>query len=65
MQIPLEAEILDTGAAPVYQQITPKAFHLKQLGISDSAIARKLGVTDKTVGKAVAWSRRKVHQPVR
>jgi DNA-binding NarL/FixJ family response regulator len=28
---------------------------MKQLGMSDSAIARRLGVTDKTVAKAVAW----------
>jgi len=56
-QIPFEAEILDTGAAPIYQQIAPNAFHLKQLGLSNSSIANRLGVTDKTVAKAVDWFR--------
>jgi len=28
---------------------------LPQLGMSNSAIAKRLGVTDKTVAKAAAW----------
>jgi len=54
-EIPIEAAILDAGAAPIYQQIAPKAVQLKQLGMSSSAIGRRLGVTDKTVAKAIAW----------
>ncbi|MCK4773524.1 MAG: hypothetical protein KAT30_02020, partial [Candidatus Krumholzibacteria bacterium] len=54
-QIPLEAALLDIGAAPIYQQIAAKALHLQQLGLSYSVIARKLNVTDKTVAKAIAW----------
>jgi hypothetical protein len=57
-EIPIEAAILDTTAAPVYQQIAPKAFQLQQLGMSNLAIARRIGITDKTVAKAVAWLRR-------
>ena len=62
-QIPFKAEILDTGAIPIYQQIAPKAFQMKQLSMSNSAIARRLGVTDKTVTKAVAWFRRLENRP--
>jgi hypothetical protein len=40
---------------PVYQQIARKALHLRELGMSDRAIAGRLGVTDKTIAKAVAW----------
>jgi hypothetical protein len=58
--MPFKAKILVTGDVPIYQQIAPKAFHLKQLGMSDSAIAGRLGVTDKTVAKAVAWFRRSI-----
>jgi hypothetical protein len=47
--------ILETEAPPVYQQIAPKAFQLQQLGMSNSAIARRLEVTDKTVAKAIGW----------
>jgi hypothetical protein len=54
-EVPIDAAILDTNVAPVYQQIAPKALQLQQLGMSILAIARRLGVTDKTVSKAVAW----------
>jgi hypothetical protein len=54
-EIPIEAAILDTGPPPIYQQIAPKALQLQRLGMSRLAIAERLGVTDKTVGKAIAW----------
>ncbi len=57
-EIPIEAAILDICTAPVYQQIAPKAFQLQQIGMSNLAIARRLGVNDKTVAKAIAWLRR-------
>jgi hypothetical protein len=60
-EIPIEAVILDTGGPPIYQQVASKAFQLQQLGMSSLAIARRLGVTDKTVAKAVAWFRRAAH----
>ena len=62
-QIPFEVAILDTRAAPIYQQIAPKAVQLQQLGLSNSAIAKRLGVTDKTVAKCVVWLRRVQHRP--
>jgi len=57
-EIPIEAAILDTCTAPVYQQIAPKAVQLQQLGMNNSAIAKRLRITDKTGGKAIAWFRR-------
>ena len=54
-EIPIEAAILDTEAPPIYQQIAAKAFQLQQLGMSNSAIAKRLGITDKMVAKAIAW----------
>jgi hypothetical protein len=62
-EILFEAAILDAGAAPVYQQIAPKALQFQQLGMSNSAIAKRLGITDKTVTKAAAWLRRVEHRP--
>jgi transposase-like protein len=38
---------------PVYQQIAPQAKQLAELGLSRKAIARALGVSDKTAAKAV------------
>lgn len=63
MLIPLEATLLDTGAAPIYQLIATKALHLQQFGLSHSAIAGRLGVTDKTVAKTVRWFRGVHHDP--
>ena len=60
--VPFETELLDTSAAPLYQQIAPKAFQLQQLGLSNSSIAKRLGVTDKTAAKAVGWLRRVEHR---
>jgi len=57
-QIPLEIPLLDTRATPIYQQIAAKALQLRQLGLSDSAIAKRLNVSDKTVAKAIAWLER-------
>jgi orotate phosphoribosyltransferase-like protein len=47
--------ILDTAPPPVYQQIAPKALQLQQLGLSNSAIAKRLEVSDKTASKAISW----------
>lgn len=54
-KMPFEAVLADTAAASVYQGIASKALHLKRLGLCPSAIAPRLGVTAKTVVKALAW----------
>ncbi len=50
--------LLETSALPLYQEVAQKAVHLRDLGLSLSAIARKLKVDDKTVAKAARWLRR-------
>jgi hypothetical protein len=57
-EAPFEVALLDTVQVPLYQSIAPQAQHLHQLGLSFSGIAEHLGVTDKTVAKAVAWHNR-------
>lgn len=54
-RVDLEATLVEPAPAPIYQQIAPKAEHLRELGLSDKAIARLLGVSDKTVAKATSW----------
>ncbi|MFC2172946.1 hypothetical protein ACFLU6_10005 [Acidobacteriota bacterium] len=56
--MPFEIAILDTEPLPLYQRIAAKATHLQELRISFACIARKLGVDEKTVAKAVRWYRR-------
>jgi hypothetical protein len=42
----IEAMIVDARDELVYQRIAAKAQHLRDLGLSDTAIARALGVSD-------------------
>jgi orotate phosphoribosyltransferase-like protein len=49
--------IVDRAEVPVYVKITEKAMHLRDLGMSDKAIALALGVSDKTVAKAIECAR--------
>lgn len=54
-EIPFEVALLITAEPPKYQQIAEKALHLNQLGLTNEAIARQLGVDGKTVAKALRW----------
>jgi hypothetical protein len=56
--IAVEVSIAETVESPVYEQIAGKAQHLRELGMSDKAIARALQVSDKTVAKAIMRSTR-------
>jgi hypothetical protein len=50
--IPLQALVVDDAELPIYLRIADQAKHLRDLGMSDRAIAGTLGVSDKTVAKA-------------
>jgi hypothetical protein len=52
--IAVEAAIVDSEVAPLICRIGLTAKHLRQLGMTDKAIGRALGVSDKTVRNAVA-----------
>jgi predicted regulator of amino acid metabolism with ACT domain len=47
--------LLERKPPPKYQTIAERAARLSQLGLSEAAIARSLGVDRRTVRKAVAW----------
>lgn len=51
----MQVALLETAEPPKYQQIAEKALHLNQLGLSNEAIARQIGVDGKTVAKALNW----------
>jgi len=51
----LETQVGQVESPPFYQRIAPKAIVLHRLGLSDSAIGRRLGVSDKTIAKAIEW----------
>jgi hypothetical protein len=56
--IPVEVVIADAGSTPAFLRIAAKAAHLRELGMSDRAIAQALDVSDKTVAKAIDATRR-------
>ena len=58
-ELRLQFPLLETRHPFPYQAIAEKARKLKMLGMSDTAIARSLGVTDKTVAKAISQARPK------
>jgi hypothetical protein len=51
-ELPFEAALFET-AEPDYRRIAQPARQLRTLGLSLSRIAAELGVTDKTVAKAL------------
>jgi hypothetical protein len=52
--VPLQAMMVHWSAEPVYVSLAEKAKHLHTLGMRHKAIAGALGVSDKTVAKAIA-----------
>lgn len=53
--LPFQVALVDTVERPVFQRIAAKALQLRELGLSNRVIARRLGVTDKTVAKGIGW----------
>ena len=53
--LPFQVALVETVEPPVYQRVARKALHLRERGMSDRAIAGRLGVTDKTIAKGIAW----------
>jgi transposase-like protein len=59
-EVQFEATLIEIAPRPTYQRIALKARHLSDLGLSHSAIARRLGVSDKTTAKAIELIHRSV-----
>ena len=54
-ELAFEVSLLEVASQPMYQRVARKCLQLQQLGLSHSAIGRRLEVTDKTVAKAIKW----------
>jgi len=52
--------ILFEASEPAYRRIAREAERLRALGVSFEVIAAHLGVSDKTVAKALAWIRNRL-----
>jgi hypothetical protein len=55
--------LLEVRQPFAYQYLAEKADKLQYLGMSATAIARALDVTDKTIAKALRFARRKTRNP--
>ena len=54
-EIPIEMDLTDEGAVPVYMKISEKVLHLRRLGMAYPSIAEHLGVNLWMAKKAARW----------
>jgi hypothetical protein len=56
-EIPVEVDLADEDAVPVYMKISEKVFHLRRLGMPYAAISERLGVGVWTAKRSARWGR--------
>jgi hypothetical protein len=54
-EIPIEVDLTDKGAVPIYMKISEKVLHLRRLGMCYASIAERLGVNLWMAKKAARW----------
>ena len=55
--LPFEARLRDSAPPPAYQRLAAPAAAFRAIGWSDHSIGVELGVTAKTIAKAIRWLR--------
>ena len=56
-EIPIEVDLTDEDAVPIYMKISEKVLHLRRLGMPYADIAKRLGVNVWMAKKAAGWGR--------
>ena len=56
-EIPIEVDLTDEDAVPVYMKISEKVLHLRRLGMTYAAIAERLGVNVQMAKRANHWGK--------
>ena len=56
-EIPIEMDLPDTDAIPIYMKISEKVLHLRRLGMDYAAIAECLGVNLWMAKKSAHWGK--------
>jgi len=54
-EIPLEVDLTDEDAVPIYKRISDKVLHLRRFGMTYTDIAERLGINPWMAKKAVRW----------
>jgi hypothetical protein len=57
-EIPIEVDLTDEDAVPIYMKISEKVLHLHRLGMTYASIAERLGVNLWMAKKAAGWGNR-------
>jgi hypothetical protein len=56
-EIPIEVELRDEDAVPIYMKISGKVLHLRRLGMAYVKIAERLGVNLWMAKRAARWAK--------
>jgi hypothetical protein len=56
-EIPIEVDLTDEDAVPVYMRISDKVLHLRRLGMTYANIAERLGINPWMPKKAARWAK--------
>ena len=56
-EIPIEVDLTDEDAVPIYIKISEKVLHLRRLGMSYASICEHLGVNRWTALRAIRWGK--------
>jgi hypothetical protein len=56
-EIPIEVNLTDEDAIPVYIKISEKVLHLRRLGMPFTSIAERLGINPWMAKKAARWGK--------
>ena len=56
-EIPIEVNLTDEDAFPVYMKVSEKVLHLRRLGMTYASIAERLGINLWMAKKAVGWDK--------
>jgi hypothetical protein len=56
-EIPIEVDLTDKDAVPIYMKISEKVSHLGRLGMSYISIADRLGVNVWMAKRAARWAK--------
>jgi hypothetical protein len=54
-EIPIEVNLTDEDAVPVYMKISDKVLHLRRLGMTHTNITEHLGINPWMAKKAARW----------
>ena len=56
-EIPIEVNLTDEGAVPVYMKISEKVLHLRRLGMAYATIAERLKINLWMAKRAARWGK--------